>query len=75
MAQNSDLPKLAAPGERAGDMLDAEADTMIAQKRARHVNARTEGEKLRIVKCAEHLKIDLAVELSMAAHHTSRLNE
>jgi phage terminase large subunit-like protein len=43
----------------------------------RHVtnaNARTEGEHLRIVKRAEHLKIDACVALSMANSEARRLN-
>ena len=40
----------------------------------RHANAKTEGDKLRIVKRAEHLKVDAAVALSMAHSEARRLN-
>jgi phage terminase large subunit-like protein len=40
----------------------------------RHANAKTEGDKLRIVKRAEHLKVDAAVALSMAHSEVRRLN-
>lgn len=40
----------------------------------KNANARTEGDKLRIVKRAEHLKIDLAVAASMASFEAARLN-
>lgn len=40
----------------------------------KHANRKTEGEKMRIIKRAEHLKIDLAVALSMATHEAMRLN-
>jgi len=39
-----------------------------------NANAQTDKEKMRIVKRAEHLKIDCAVALSMAAYETVRLN-
>ena len=40
----------------------------------RNANAKTEGDKLRIVKRAEHLKVDCAVALSMAHAEARRLN-
>lgn len=44
-----------------------DGDTALTQHIA-NANAKTEGDKLRIVKRQEHLKIDLAVALSMASY-------
>lgn len=40
----------------------------------RNANSKTEGDKLRIIKRAEHLKVDCAVALSMAHAEARRLN-
>jgi phage terminase large subunit-like protein len=39
-----------------------------------NANAEIKGEKMRIVKRAEYMKIDLTVALSMAAYEALRLN-
>jgi phage terminase large subunit-like protein len=46
----------------------------ILREHVTNANAKTEGEKLRIIKRAEHLKIDLAVALSMATERATALN-
>lgn len=65
---------------------DKQLYDVIRDKRIRHsgepdlaehiqnANAKTEGDKLRLVKRAEHMKIDLAVALSMATARILKMN-
>jgi len=85
--RNEGLTYFRAVGQTQDRLVaDKQLYDVIRDRRIRHsgepdltehiqnANAKTEGDKLRLVKRAEHMKIDLAVALSMATMRILKMN-
>lgn len=85
--RNDGLTYFHAVGQTQDRLIaDKQLYDVIRDRRIRHggepdltehiqnANARTEGDKLRLIKRAEHMKIDLAVALSMATMRILKMN-